>query len=61
MRLKDELSTTEKNYDGQLKAMSEHLAALNDKIRTQHDQIHDKDKSDSGGRLPGKKIRGLFK
>jgi len=61
LRLKDKLLTTEKNYDGQLKAMSEHLAALNDKIRTQHDQIHDKSDVSTSSKLPGKKIRGLFK
>lgn len=37
--LQDELQTTKRGYDGQLSMMSEHLAAMNEKLTTQKDEI----------------------
>ncbi|KAK2153779.1 hypothetical protein LSH36_286g01011 [Paralvinella palmiformis] len=38
-QLKDELQTTTRSYEGQLSMMSEHLAAINEKLTTQKDEI----------------------
>lgn len=37
--LQDELQMTTKSYEGQLSMMSEHLAAMNEKLTTQKDEI----------------------
>ena len=36
---KDELLTTTRSYDGQLSMMSEHLAAMNERLTQQKDEI----------------------
>jgi len=36
---KDELQTTTRSYDGQLSMMSEHLAAMNERLTQQKDEI----------------------
>ncbi|XP_053375955.1 protein phosphatase 1 regulatory subunit 21-like isoform X1 [Mercenaria mercenaria] len=38
-QLKDELSTTSKNYESQLSMMSDHLAGMNEKLTQQKDEI----------------------
>ncbi|XP_052823648.1 protein phosphatase 1 regulatory subunit 21 [Octopus bimaculoides] len=38
-QLKDELATTTRSYEGQLRMMSEHLASMNEKLTTQKDEI----------------------
>lgn len=38
-QLKDELQTTSRSYEGQLSMMSEHLAAMNEKLTSQKDEI----------------------
>ncbi|KAL4238560.1 hypothetical protein ACF0H5_003267 [Mactra antiquata] len=38
-QLKDELSTTSKNYESQLSMMSDHLAGMNEKLTQQRDEI----------------------
>ncbi|XP_052768340.1 protein phosphatase 1 regulatory subunit 21-like [Mya arenaria] len=40
-QLKDELSTTSKNYESQLSMMSDHLAGMNEKLTQQKDEIDD--------------------
>jgi len=37
--VKDELQTTARSYDGQLSMMSEHLAAMNERLTQQKDEI----------------------
>jgi len=36
---KDELQTTSRSYEGQLSMMSEHLAAMNERLTQQKDEI----------------------
>jgi len=36
---KDELQTTARSYEGQLSMMSEHLAAMNERLTQQKDEI----------------------
>jgi len=36
---KDELQTTTRSYEGQLSMMSEHLAAMNERLTQQKDEI----------------------
>ncbi|XP_029653884.2 protein phosphatase 1 regulatory subunit 21-like, partial [Octopus sinensis] len=38
-QLKDDLATTTRSYEGQLRMMSEHLASMNEKLTTQKDEI----------------------
>lgn len=38
-QLKDELQTTTRSYEGQLSMMSEHLAAMNERLTSQKDEI----------------------
>ncbi|XP_023930519.1 protein phosphatase 1 regulatory subunit 21-like [Lingula anatina] len=38
-QLKDELQTTTKNYESQLSTMSDHLAAMNERLMQQQDEI----------------------
>ncbi|XP_013411783.1 protein phosphatase 1 regulatory subunit 21 [Lingula anatina] len=40
-QLKDELQTTTKNYESQLSTMSDHLAAMNERLMQQQDEIEE--------------------
>lgn len=54
LRSQDELETTKRSYEEQLRTLSDHLCGMNEKLTSQKDQIDELKITGSGSQKPSK-------